>query len=101
MTADDLEAVFTPRGERRGGVLFLDVATALELVAAARRAGVRVLGVDGFRLSATVTQPLMEFSLDLTRSPTRSAADPWGTVENFLRPHRGTDLRFEVVLEVP
>ena len=94
-TGQEIETAFRTRGVVRGGILFLRAADAIALVEAARQKGVRVLGIDAFRLGADFTQPLMEHSVDLSSHKT---ADTWTVASDFVRRQNG-DLFFEVVLE--
>ena len=91
--SEDLRAEFEPRGQVRGRILVLDPATAIELVAAAQAGGVRVLGVDGFRVSAEGIQPLQECDLNV-----EDAAEPYETTRTFLERFVGGDVMFEVAL---
>ena len=95
MRDNGIELSFRGRGVVRGGILFLPADDAVALTEAARQAGVRVLGVDAFRLSDDITQPLMQHSVDFSsESP---GADVWTKASDFIR-LQPTDLFFEVVL---
>ena len=95
MTADQLEEEFAPRGRRRGGVLFLDSTAALDLIKAARQYGIRVLGVDQFRLEGDVVHASLD---NLNLSDHRPSNDPWSEAERFIDLHAGAGAQFEVVL---
>jgi len=95
MTAHELERAFRSKGELRGGILFLRPKDAVSLIEAAREHGIRVLGIDGFILTAQTTQPVMERSIDLTRA---RIEDPWSAATSFVRQYDDTKYRFEVVL---
>lgn len=92
---NEIEVAFRERGVVRGGILFLPADDAVALTEAARQTGVRVLGVDAFRLSGDVTQPLMEHSVDF--SSESGETDLWTKASDFIR-RQPTDLFFEVVL---
>lgn len=92
---NEIELAFRERGVMRGGILLLRAADALALIDAARQKQVHVLGVDGFRLGPSVTQPLMEHALDLSAVPDR--ADNWQTANDFIR-RQDPELFFEIVL---
>jgi hypothetical protein len=91
----DIELAFRVRGVVRGGILFLRADDAVGLTEAARQTGVRVLGVDAFRLSDDATQPLMQHSVDFSSESRES--DLWTKASDFIR-RQPTDLFFEVVL---
>jgi hypothetical protein len=91
----EIELAFRERGVVRGGILFLRADDAVGLTEAARQTGVRVLGVDAFRLSDDATQPLMQHSVDFSSESRES--DLWTKASDFIR-RQPTDLFFEVVL---
>jgi hypothetical protein len=83
------------RGVVRGGILFLRADDAVGLTDAARQKGIRVLGVDAFRLSDDATEPLMQHSVDFSSESRES--DLWTKASDFIR-SQPTDRFFEVVL---
>jgi hypothetical protein len=85
---------FESRARRSGRMLLFDPETASELVTAAQAAGVRVLGVDGFRVSADGIQPLQEMELDVEDSPT-----PYDATRTFLSRVTAPGYMFEVALD--
>jgi hypothetical protein len=91
--ASELLSVFEDRARVSGRIRLLDARTASELVTAAEAAGVRVLGVDAFRVSDGGIQPLQEYELDV-----EAAATPYQTTRAFLEQFVGRDLMFEVAL---
>lgn len=95
-TGEEIESAFQGRGVVRGGILFLGASDAVALTEAAREKGIRVLGVDGFRLTDNATQPLMEHSVDF--SSEAGGADLWTKAGDFIR-RQPADLFFEVVLD--
>lgn len=96
-TGEEIERAFRARGVVRGGILSLRPSDALALTEAAREKGVRVVGVDCFRLAHDVTQPLMGHSVDLSSEP--NGADVWTRASDFIR-RQPAELFFEVVLGV-
>lgn len=72
----------------------MDPATARELIADARSAGVRVLGVDGFLVSERGIQPLQQCELDV-----EGDRDPHETTSAYLAEFIDGGLMFEVALE--
>lgn len=91
-----IEQEFLAKATVRGGILLLKLGDALAMVQRCRELGVRVLGVDGFRLTERTTQPIMEHSIDT--SGLRGDLDAWTRVERFLSTRAEDDLCFEVVI---
>jgi len=91
---------FYKLGVIRGGLLLLRPPDALQLIRRCKQLGLPVLGVDGFFLTATTTQPSMEYSIDLSgsRKPP-SIAESWDMAEAFVTKRLATDLFFEVAIE--
>jgi hypothetical protein len=90
----ELLAQFESRGRKFGRILILDAQAASELVTAAEAADVRVLGVDGFVVSAEGMQPVQEMELDVEGSP-----NPYEATRVFLSGFADPDLMFEVALD--
>ncbi len=90
---------FRTVGVTRGGLLMLRPADAIQMVRRCRELDIEVLGIDGFFLTATTTQPTMENSIDLSgsRKPT-SNAEGWETAEAFIAQRSTSDLFFEIVI---
>lgn len=86
---------FEPRGTMRGGTLILSPADAVAMVEVARDRGVCVLGVDGFWITATTTQPDLEHTL----FSGRTGEDRWSEAVRFIREREKLGLMFEVVLD--
>jgi hypothetical protein len=96
----DLTAVereFVSRGLIRGGILFLRVDEAIEMVKRCREVKVQVIGIDAFILTDRTTQPVMEQSIDL--SVPYPKPDSCDRAEKFLRKHIDQDFFFEVVVD--
>lgn len=87
---NEVERQFEQRAIRRGSLLFFSRETALEVVEACQAAGLKVLGLGGFYLSATTPQPSLEHSR--TFSPEEDTA----AAEAFLL-SRAEPLWFEVI----
>jgi hypothetical protein len=93
---EPIEQEFASRGVLRGGLILLRAQDALSMVRRCRGEGIEVLGLDGFRLTEQTTQPLMEQSIDLTKS---GNGDSWARAESFLVARLDQDLYFEVVID--
>jgi hypothetical protein len=63
------------------------------MVERARELGVRILGVDGFWITETTTQPDMEHALDSSGDSNHG----WDEAAGFLRARADPGLMFEVV----
>ena len=94
MTKEELLAQFESRGRTSGRILLLDAPAARELVSAAEAAGVRVVGLDGFRVRGEGIQPLQEMELDVEDSP-----NPYDATRAFLDRSAAPGLMFEVALD--
>ena len=90
------EEKFRGRGIDQAGTLLLRADTALEMVEALPAENIRLLGIDGFRVSEEGTQPLQDDSVDLSRE---ERVDAWSKGRDFLKTRLNTDLYFEVVIE--
>jgi hypothetical protein len=97
MSGKELESEFESRGVRRGGILLLEPPDALELVARAPAAHIRILGIDGFRLGPDWIQPDQDHSVDFTREP-NDVPDTWTAAEACLRNRADVDRMFELTL---
>jgi hypothetical protein len=86
---------FRDRGVLRGGVLILAPATALEMIARTEELGVPVLGVDGFWITESTTQPDLGHSIDLGSGRPAS----WVDAAQFVRDRASLGLMFEVVAD--
>jgi len=95
-----VEDEFRPVGVIKGGLLMLRPSDALKMVHRCRERGIGILGIDGFILTATSTQPAMEHSIDLSgsRKPA-SIVDGWDRAERFIAERAATDLFFEIVTD--
>jgi hypothetical protein len=89
-----IEKEYIYKGILRGGILLLPAAIALEMVRKCREKNIQILGIDGFLITPTTTQPSMEQSIDFDDP---SSDDNWARAECFLTVRANTDLYFEVV----
>ncbi len=92
-----IEQEFVAKGVLRGGALMLQAQHALELVRSCRERGIRVLGIDAFRLTETTTQPVMEQSTDYSWPNDK---DAWSRAESFLTERIDSGLCFEVAVDL-
>jgi len=92
----DLEQSFLARGIKRGGVLMFDAPNTVAFIEAARQQQVPILGIDSFIVTETITQPVMEHTLDL--SVGALPIDTWTAAQRFVRERHNLGLMFEVVL---
>jgi hypothetical protein len=101
-TMSDLYAEFDDRAVLRGGLRLFRPADAIDLIRKCREAGVRVLGLDAFRVFPNAIQPDMEHSIDYSSPPyTRLLQNSWQHAERFVRDREATAFFVEVVLDVP
>jgi hypothetical protein len=98
MTKEQLEARFADRGvPYAGGLLILRPDDALALVHSAEEARIPILGVDGFRISATETVGPLEHLADFSKS-VDATHGCWREAEAFIVSRRTLSLDFEVTL---
>jgi hypothetical protein len=93
---EPIEQEFLSNGVLRDGLLLLSSKDALAMVRRCRELGIKVLGIDGFRLTEQTIQPVMEESIDTSKACNK--LDTWIRAEAFLIAHVNTDLFFEVVV---
>lgn len=89
---------FEKKGIVRGNTIFFPTNTATEVILAAAEAGLRVLGVDGFVITETSTQPFMEHSIDFSGGPAACENDIQAALE-FVKARKSLGLYFEIVLD--
>ena len=98
--SEELELEFAKRGMRRGGIFVLSPQDALDFVFRCRQEGLRIAGIDGFRITSKTTQPFTEHSVDFSiGSNFLGSMNTWDEAEAFLRARLGLDLFFEIVTE--
>src|SRR2546422_11581630 len=98
--AEQLESEFAMKGTLRGGLLLLPPTDAIDLINRSRQEGVPVLGIDGFRITAATTQPVMEHSVDFSmEEDSDRTVDVWDEAELFVRKRQHQGLVFEIVLD--
>lgn len=100
MTSDEIEAEFRDRAVAHGGNLILLIPEdAIALVKRCHREGVKILGIDAFRVAKGTTQPLMEYSIDFSlNEKTLPGRGYWQEAEALLRKNASLGLVFEVTL---
>jgi hypothetical protein len=94
-----IQEEFRARAIIRCGTLLLKPADAIEMVRRCRERGIEVSGIDGFRLTETTTQPLLDEILDLQTEDDKYRHRCWEEAERFLRERMQTDLYFEVAYD--
>ena len=90
-----VEQMFIKKGIRRGGIILYSKKDALEFIKECSKYEVEVLGIDGFFITNTTTQPCLEDSVDFSTS---SFANVYEKAIEFLE-NRKSDLYFEIVCE--
>lgn len=83
---------FKNQGIARGGLLFFHPDLALQIVDQLEAANVDIFGIDGFKVTETVTQPFMEHSVDFEYTEKN-----WERARDFLEKKRDLGLVFEIV----
>jgi hypothetical protein len=62
MKLNKLEKKFKNKAIKRGGILFFNHHDAIDLILECKKAGYKILGIDGFFLDNNKTQPSSSFS---------------------------------------
>ena len=100
MKVQDVRAKFATKGKRFGGVFLLQPSDALDFIEAPQRAGLHLLGVEGFRLPGNKIQPFQEHSNDM--ADTNATQEQfYQETKKFIRDRKDNDLWFEVVVVDP
>jgi len=88
-------------GLRWGGVLMLYPLDAIRMIQRCRDLGVRILGIDAFRVRPDGIQPVSEHSIDFTSSyaPSIARDEIWTAAREFVDRRLDLGLMFEVVIE--
>jgi hypothetical protein len=94
-----IEDEFREAGVMRGGVLLLRPNDAIRMVQRPREQRILVLGLDGFVVTDSTTQPILEESIDLSNLINRPNTTCWEIAEQFLNDRKSSNLFFEVVID--
>ena len=98
--ASDIETEFKEKAIIRGGILLFDPGVAIDFVRRCREERLNILGIDGFFVTETQTQPCSEHSVDFSiGNKSRSDDGHWQQAEDFVRKRETSNLLFEVVIE--
>jgi hypothetical protein len=92
MKLTELECRFAAVGIVRGGIFLLRPLDAIRLIDESEKAGVPVLGAEGFRVIGEKIQPLQEHSIDLYGNENNSHA----VLRRFVGDRSDLDIWFEV-----
>jgi hypothetical protein len=84
---------FESLGVKRGGLLLLNAAAARHLIQEAERRGLRILGMDGFRLTADGAESQADHILDLSTAP-----GGWQEALAFVAERSDLGLVFDIVV---
>lgn len=76
-------------------IRYVDQLDALQIIEDCRDRKIRVLGIDGFLITSTTTQPLMEHSVDYS-----NIKEAWDEAISFIHSKADLGLKFEVISEV-
>ena len=99
-TANEIEDEFRSKSIQRGGILLFNPTDGISVIQKCHEENLKILGIDGFRLTATHIQPLMEHSVDLSSDINpKLEIDNWQRAEEFLRLREQLNLVFELVIE--
>jgi hypothetical protein len=102
MTSLRIEALiseFRRYGVQRRGIDYFCRRTALEIVDRCEAMGIRILGIDGFYLTANLTEQPIDWILDLSGAGTDPSA--YSVARKFLERASDLPLFYEFVLDDP
>lgn len=91
-----VEFLFSDRAINRGGILLFSKKDALDFIEQCKKLEVVILGIDGFFISESYTQPSLEDSIDY--SSTLSNNDIYEKALEFVN-NRNANLYFEIICE--
>jgi hypothetical protein len=83
--------IFRSRGVRQGGGFYLSVQDAIDMVCLCQERGIPVLGLSGFWLSETTTQPSLAHEVEFS-----DAASSWEQSRDYLEGQLGSGMFFEI-----
>ena len=95
MSLDTIETEFGEKAIRRGGLMFFSPKDAIRVIQRCRILHRRILGIDAFILTDTITQPVMAESVEYDNN----TVDTWERAMEFLNERLDSEFCFEVVYE--
>jgi hypothetical protein len=94
MKGKDLISEFAGSAELRGGLVLFPVSTAIRFVERCKELKIQILGVDGFFLTKSTTQPSLEDSVDLSKME----SERYELAIDFLSQRSQSGMFFEIVI---
>ena len=91
-----VEVLFAERAINRGGILLFSRKDALNFIEHCKSFGISILGIDGFFISESFTQPSLENSIDYSAKLLNS--DIYENALEFVS-NRDPNLYFEIICE--
>lgn len=91
-----VEVLFSDKALNRGGILLFSKKDALDFIEQCKYLEIVILGIDGFFISESFTQPSLEDSIDY--SGTLSNSDIYEKALEFVN-NRNANLYFEIICE--
>lgn len=91
-----VEVLFSDRAINRGGIFLFSKKDALDFIEQCKYREIVVLGIDGFFISESLTQPSLENSIDY--SGTLFNSDIYEKALEFIN-NRDANLYFEIICE--
>ncbi|MBB1139568.1 hypothetical protein [Myroides sp. WP-1] len=91
-----IEVLFSSRAINRGGILLFSKRDALDFIEQCKYFEIVILGIDGFFISESLTQPSLEDSIDY--SGTLSISGIYEKALEFVN-NRDANLYFEIICE--
>lgn len=91
-----VEVLFSDRAINRGGILLLSKKDALDFIKQCKYHKIVILGIDGFFISESCTQPSLEDSIDYSSALFNN--DTYEKALEFIN-KRDANLYFEIICE--
>lgn len=91
---DLLEKEFGNKAIIRGGIYLYNTSDALEVIARCKELGLRILGIDSFKITSTTTQPILEHSVEFMEKE-----GSWADATDFVTKRIDKGFVYEVVYE--
>lgn len=93
-----LKFLFLDKAIIRGGILLFSKQDALDFIEQCKKFKIGILGIDGFFITETMTQPRMEDSIDYSSGPSNKNYYDYDRALKFVS-ERDDNLFFEIVCE--
>ena len=94
-----LEKEFKDKVIIKAGILLFSADDAITLIGRCQQLGLKILGIDAFKVTANTTQPILKHSIDYSKLNSKIKEDNWSIAKNFLKERKNLGLVFEIIYE--